>query len=252
MITTGTIEKYLDGKMSSQEEAKFLEQVKNDPNLKEALCLQAEINESIADNQKEDLRHLIRDVMQENSRKIKWQPNNNQKRRRLYTKTALIAASVLFLISLGGILYLLESKKYSASELYVVYYQPYKPSLTTRDVQINKVDSPALNAYLEGNYALSANLFSEILQDDPENGWAMFYGGLSYLETNQEHQAIANFESIVNSNFYPYYYHAQWYLGMAYLKSGQISDAVETFKNIKQNNKYYSTKAEQLLSKLRS
>lgn len=251
MITQGMIENYLDGEMDDQEKKSFEKKLGDDAELRKELLLHADINESISDDKKELLRQKLRNII---DGCINNESNSRHKQplttRIFLSRSILIAASVLFIFSIGSILFILNTKKYTPNEVFEYYYQPYNPDVVTRSSKEISAVNPALSAYLNGKYDQAADQFKDILVANPDDSMALFYSGIAFIETGEYPRAIDHLRDILNREYYPYYYHAQWYLGMTYLKIEETDKAIDLFHRITEQNKYYAEQAENILTKL--
>lgn len=251
MITQGMIEKYLDGEMEDQEKKAFEKKLGEDAELRKELLLHADINESISDDKKELLRQKLRNII---DGRIHDKPNSRHNQslttRIFLSRSVLIAASVLFIFSIGSILFILNTKKYTPNEVFDYYYQPYNPDVVTRSSKDINAINPALNAYLNGEYDKAADQFKDILVANPDDSMALFYAGIAFMETGEYPKAINHFRYILYNEYYPYYYHAQWYLGMTYLKLEETDKAIDVFHQVTEQNKYYAEQAKNILTKL--
>jgi tetratricopeptide (TPR) repeat protein len=245
------IEKYLDGNMDEKEKITFEEKLRNDDQLRKDVMFHAEVNESISDIDKDRLRQKIRKIIEGDTVNQFSATANRQKTTRLFlSRSILIAASLLFLFSIGSILFILNTKTYTPNEIFEYYYQPYTPDVVTRSSGVDDMLNPALDVYLKGEYENATERFNDLLTANPDDSMALFYAAIAYIETGEYQKAIDHFKYIINNEYYPYFYHAQWYLGLTYLKLEETDKALHQFNTIIDQNKYYADRASDVLSRL--
>jgi hypothetical protein len=145
-----------------------------------------------------------------------------QSSRKLLRYSALAAAALLALfITLNT---LVPSSR--SEDIFRSFYAPY-PEVTT--VTRGMIGETATDA-------LSSN--------------ALFFMGLTQIETGKTGEAIGNFISVIN-NSGSYVKEAQWYLGLAYLRNDDRKKAAECFKVLASSDGYYRKPAKKILRRLR-
>ena len=164
-------------------------------------------------------------------------------------KWYMAAASIVFLMVMGGILLLTMPKNYSNDDLFTKYYSTENVLDVARSADANIVE--AIIKFQEKDYKAATHLFSIILQSETDNTAAWFYNGIACIETEQFDSAIKSFQHIIAANNSFYIEHAKWYLGLCFLKNNETSKAIAEFQNIASESKnYHKVDAQHLLVKL--
>jgi tetratricopeptide (TPR) repeat protein len=164
-------------------------------------------------------------------------------------KWYMAAASVVFLMVMGGLLLFTMPRNYSNDDLFNKYYSTENVLDVARSGNANIVE--AVIKFQEKDYKTATQLFSTILQSETDNTAAWFYNGIACIETEQFDKAINSFQRIIADNNSFYIEHAEWYLGLCYLKNNETNKAIAQFRKISSENRnYHKAKAEQLLAKL--
>lgn len=164
-------------------------------------------------------------------------------------KWYMAAASVAFLMLMGGILLFTMPRNYSNDDLFNKYYSTENVLDVARSGDANIVE--AVIKFQEKDYKSATQLFSVILQSETDNTAARFYNGIACIETEQFDKAIKSFQQIIADNNSFYIEHAEWYLGLCYLKNNETGKAIAQFQKIAgESRNYHKAKAQQLLVKL--
>lgn len=142
--------------------------------------------------------------------------------RKLLRYSALAAAAVLGLfIALNAVIPSSRSE-----DIFNSFYAPYTEVTTvTRGMSSEAAANP-----------LSSN--------------ALFFMGLTQIETGKTDEAISNFISVIN-NSGSYVKEARWYLGLAYLKKNDRKEAAECFKVLTASEGYYHDPSAKILRRLK-
>jgi tetratricopeptide (TPR) repeat protein len=164
-------------------------------------------------------------------------------------KWYMAAASVAFLMVLGGLLLFTMPKNYSNDDLFRKYYSTENVLDVARSGNANIVE--AVIKFQEKDYKSATQLFSIILQSETDNTAAWFYNGIACIETQQFDNAIKSFQRIIADNNSFYIEHAEWYLGLCYLKNNATNKAIVQFQKIaSESRNYHKADAQQILAKL--
>jgi len=164
-------------------------------------------------------------------------------------KWYMAAASVVFLMVLGGLLLFTMPRNYSNEDLFRKYYSTENVLDVARSGNANIVE--AVIKFQEKDYKTATQLFSTILQSETDNTAAWFYNGIACIETEQFGNAIKSFQRIITDNNSFYIEHAEWYLGLCYLKNNDTNKAIAQFQKISSESRnYHKVDAQQILAKL--
>ena len=180
--------------------------------------------------------------------KIKLQ-KIEKKSNSFFSKKWLIAASVLFIVSLSGLL-LLPSEK-SSDELFASYFEPYTNVIApiSRSDKKKSTLEIAFKNYENKKYAEALKGLEESITK--ENKTALYlYIAVTNLKLENTNKAIAILEENLNdSNTWKDKY--LWYLSLAYLKENKTEKAIETLKTLsKEVNNFKKLETLSLLKKL--
>ena len=259
MKSTILIEKYLAGMLKGSRLRNFEKELKNNSELKELVILHKEINDSIEDHEiisyKNKLNKIysrFRKTEADDAKEIILSSARPEKRSVLQKRLVIIAASFTLIIMIGTIFYLSGNKGYTNTELFSMYYKPYEPDIIIRSgSEISGNLEGAILLYDKGNYGTAFSKFINIIIENNSNHLAQFYLGLTCMELNEFDVAIEQFTGIPEDWGSPFRYHLEWYLAMCYVNVNKINEAKEQLTKIKYTNKYYKTRAEEILEKLR-
>lgn len=164
-------------------------------------------------------------------------------------KWYMAAASVAFMMVLGGLLLFTMPRNYSNDDLFNKYYSTENVLDVARSGDANIVE--AVIKFQEKDYSSATKLFSVILQSETDNTAAWFYNGIACIETEQFDNAIKSFQKIIKDNNSFYIEHAEWYLGLCYLKNNETNKAISQFMKISSESRnYHKADAQQILAKL--
>lgn len=180
--------------------------------------------------------------------KIKLQ-QIEKKSNSFFSKKWLIAASVLVIVSLSGLLFLPSEK--SSDELFASYFEPYTNVIApiSRSDKNKSTLEIAFKNYENKKYAEALKGLEKSITK--ENKTALhLYISVTNLKLENTNKAIAILEENLNdSNTWKDKY--LWYLSLAYLKENKTEKAIETLKKLsKQVNNFKKVETLSLLKKL--
>jgi TolA-binding protein len=252
------IEKYLAGTLKGEKLRAFKNELKNSRELQELVILHKEINECIDEhevinfkNKLDKIYSRFRRTENEDVKELMLDSEQVKKGITLKKRIVVVAASFALIVIIGMLVYKLRDKVYSGSELYSMYYEPYEPDIIIRSGSETVRDMEnAILLYDKGSYDTAFDKFVNIVIQDDNNYLAQFYLGLACMGLNEYDAAIEQFTSISEKWESPFSYHLEWYLALSYLKSNRREKAKELLIQIKSKNRYYKTKAEEILEKL--
>ena len=159
------------------------------------------------------------------------------------------AAAIAVLLTIGFLLYTVVGGGMSADELYVAYYQPLDPSVSTRSETQDKVENP-LDPYLAGDYQSAITTLEDAIADTTNSAMLSVYLGISLLEVGRVEDAEA-----VLSEIYQKYandfsgQHAEWYLALMALKDDP-EKARQAFQQIVDQQGMYEGQAKKVLEEM--
>lgn len=156
-----------------------------------------------------------------------------------------IAASLVFIIGLGTVLWQV-SQKNSAHDLYMAYYIPYPADDVTRGAT-EKKPNEFLKNYRQKKYK-EVSIELEKLMVVSKNEKLRLYLGNSYLNIGREQDALLEFKKVSDTS--RYYQHANWFRALTYLKLEDAQLSISILQDIMKHNGIYKHKAAKLVEKL--
>ncbi len=255
-----SIERYLDGVMSTAEEEHFEKMMAEDQEMVYELSLRKKVNEAI---EFETLKDILDEVCkneihltQKEEQRINslYKELNKGKRRiiplhRKYKKW-LAAASITLLMLFGGSMaYHLQTRDTLGNRLFDKYYEPFDE--TIRYALNSNSLSLAQQKYKKGEYNNAYLLFDQLPSSIHINSEKHLFMGLSLMEMERFDEAIQNFDKVTqyetSVGVLP---EMRWYRGLCYLRIGEIEKAKNIFRIIVNRNERQQEKASKILRKL--
>ena len=210
-----TIERYLNGTLSSHELKDFERLLDIDEDFKaqvegvKTMLLGIE-----AQSLKEQLDDFHKEIpITEVQKKLK-----SQKVRFLnYSK---IAAAAAIIIAIGSIWFFSSAPN---QKLYAKHFKP-DPGLPTTMSSTNNFDFyDAMVNYKHGDYDLAIEKWRLLNENQPDNDTLNYFIGAAYLANKNEAEAIPFLErATASEDDFVFLNDAYYYLGLAYLKKGNI------------------------------
>lgn len=280
------IERYLEGKMSLEEEETFMQELNANEELRkqyeDELLISALLDDEKLETDEIKAINTNRNTNDVDNRQEKKIPNVSFSR-----KYSLAIAAIAILIIATAVLLAVKTQNpvqqttsinhtnkeqpsviagdslktqpssnvpatLYASALYHKFYTPY----VAKD---NPVEISAYyNDYKLKNYknvlAASAGDYQVMGAEANQqslNNYMHLYKGLSYLEINQAQKAIPQFDSLLTTTTSPSLrYDAEWYKGLSYVKLNKIDSAVIVLSMTMHKSSPYNDKAKELLTEL--
>jgi len=241
------VQVYLSDEMVPQQKKEFEAELAQNNSLKRELVFQKKVNTFLMDDELEQFKNELDSIHKEVA------PSTGRKRSIGYGRYALIAASLLFLISLSFLLIMNGSGSSKSENIFTKYYEKYAPDYTMRAYEQSTYESKFTEAYQNyksNEYGLAKPVFESLIESHPENFAAKFYLGAIYLELNEMESAIIQFDAVIISNDQFYLEHSEWFKALGTLKLGEIKSAIDQFNLIANRKGYYQTRAEEIISEL--
>ena len=238
-----SIEQYRFGPMSESERLKFEQELVENPKLNHEFQLDIELEESLKQYDIIDLRRKLFRAMNEEKAQV-----NIPVSKSFHSKWYMVAASITFLVLLGGALHLMNPVKYTNNTLFEMYYSGENAHNLTRSA--GNSNDEAMTKYREGDFNSALVLFNEILDKDPSNIYIRYYSGLASIEASQNEKAISEFKYIIDQKNNLFVENAQWYLALSYLKNNQVKDAKNLLVQINNSSNPHSKEASQILKRI--
>jgi tetratricopeptide (TPR) repeat protein len=239
--------RYLDGELSGNEKTELEQQLAADKELQEELESLKLAKEAIRNF---GLKQRVSGVHEQMMSELQTPVKNISSARRILRYSMAVAAGVVF-IFMGIIAYNYFSL--SADKLFKENYQSYELG-TARDGATTEV-SPVEKAYREKKYAdvttLAKNNDKAAIKD-------VFLIAMSYLELNDNNNAIANYKKVLSENSQSgstvMKDEAEYYLALTYIRSKEYGHALEWLTKIHENtgHLYYERVTDKLIQNVKS
>ena len=238
-----TMENYINGRMTAEEQQSFEQEMSSNPELREELEMHRKLVSSI---ETESVRHMLEQIHEENFSQEET-PLVSLRSRARYFPLA-IAASVALLILAGWWVFSWQSSQPEA--LYATYYSPDEGLPTTLGYMDDAQFAEGMISYKMGDYAEALDYWQPLLSADPANDTLNYYGGLAYLGSGQAEKAIAHLEKVTANEGSAYQTDARWYLALAYLKNERTTEAQALLQILTEEDSPYREASREILEKL--
>lgn len=233
------IERYLSGDMDAGTRSAFEGRLEKEPELLQTLQTWRDVQETLRhslqpDPQRDELKktlHSLRPV-------ITKQPGKVVRFNRSLVAIASLAAAVAL------ILYFSPWDK----DLYQQYGAQEMISPAERSTGADTLLAEAAHQFNHHHYAQAIVTLDKVLAQQPDNAYAKYYRGLSYLENKQPALARPDLEAIYNGESV-FKYEGAFYVALSYLKEKNEEKCIEWLKKIPADAENYH-KAKELLEKL--
>ena len=239
-----SIEQYRFGPMTESERFNFEQELVENPMLNNEFQLDVEIEASLKQYDIIDLRRKIFRVINEEKASVKMPVLKS-----FHSYWYMVAASITFLILLGGAFRLMHPVKYTNNTLFEMYYTGENAHNLTRSA--GNSNDEGMAKYREGDFNGALVLFNESLDKDPENIYVRYYTGLASIEANQLQKAVTEFKYIIDQKNNMFVENAEWYLALSYLKNNQVKESKSLLTEIINNtSNSHNKEASQILKRI--
>jgi hypothetical protein len=239
------IEKYLDNELTEEELKVFKDKLDKDPEFKSEVNLQSRIHISLQAVSRISLKTMAENPGLRNFISVRRDNEISEKKQgsKVFLK---IAAVVIPLIGLGGLIFPFVYEKPTPENLYNHYFTtPPSGSLNKGSTGETTADYSALMNKIDT--AVKNQLDSLSLQNDEQK----YYFAIQCMEKNKFREAAWVLNQIYNSRTNPYRQESEWYLVLCYLRINDIPEAINMLKHFDRNNSpVYYRQATKLLRKL--
>lgn len=231
------IEKYIQNRLSEEENAKFDTLISNDVDFKKEVDLHINLKKVAQHEDDADFRNLIT-----NFDTVKPQQRSN------YTRWLAVAGIALVL----GLSYILTlNNTTSNEELFSNYFEPYRNVIQPIERGRSQQDQKTLafTAYEKGDYKKAVDLFSK-LYDSTNESYCLFYKANALLKLEKANEAVPLLlEHLKTKDTLTE--KSRWYLALAYLKLNNKVEAKKTLKKVISEKNYKMKEANELLKKIK-
>jgi tetratricopeptide (TPR) repeat protein len=243
---------HLDGENNSNEGNSFPDNAYAGQKLGQYAIMEVEIDNCLKDKETEQFRQTLKKVhsMFVEEEKEIYKP----KIKPLYSKIYIYAAvaSVALIIGLVCAIYFTSGiSKTSNQKIFARYYEPYQNEYITRSdqVTINNLFI-AFQAYENHDYKNAVTLFSKVIEADNTLLMAYFYKGISCIEIKNYKSALESLNKVLIDEGNPYFSQANWYAALTLLNLNNTVKAKKHLEWLVKNDRYYGTKAKEILKVL--
>jgi FimV-like protein len=231
------IEKYIQNRLSPEEELLFNELLETNTAFKEEVALHTQIKRVVTNEDDTNFRNLIADI-ESNSR--------DTPQKRSYKKW-LVAASIVLIFGLNYVSF--NKNTPTTQELFVSYFEPYRNVVHPIERGTEQLDKKAIafTAYEKGEYEKAIILFTE-LHSSTKEPYYLFYKANALLQLEKAEKAIPLLlEHLKTKDTLTK--KTKWYLALAYLKIEDSEKARKLLNIIISEGAYKNKEAEELLKK---
>lgn len=236
------IDRYQNGSLSPKELHDLEEMLGSNQQFAKELALQEAVDAAILDQ--ESLRF----------ERVLSQMHNSYTKERSRQTMMRVAASLAFLIVMGGIFWLfLPNVGHNYSRLADQYYKVYDPITAIRsgDQPSDQLLAEAFDLFTRKDFTKAATKFKDLLNLNPSNNMARFYLGISLMETGKPAEAIPHMQEIITQKDVLFQNQAEWYMALCYLKTNEKEKALTHLKNLVTKSGHYKVQAQKLIKELK-
>ncbi len=209
-----SVEKYINGNMTSDELILFEKRLKNDSKFK----IQVEdIKTLLFGIESQALKENLNDFHNDLSEQI---PKKNTKIRFMQFRRIAVAASII--IAVGSFWFFNQN---SNENLYADYFTPDPGLPTTMSSNDNYKFYEAMVNYKQGDYKTAITKWEALHKTKPNNDTLNYFIGVAHLANKNEKSAISFLEETTNNSSFALIDDTYHYLGLAYLKTGHLEKA---------------------------
>ncbi|WP_346316026.1 tetratricopeptide repeat protein [Chitinophaga sp. YIM B06452] len=233
------IERYLSGDMDPATRAAFESRLEKEPELLHTLQTWRDVEETLRHSLAPDAqREELKKTLQQLRPVITKQPAKVVRFNKSLIAIASLAAAVALILYLGP----------WDEDVYQQYGVREMISPAERGTSADTLLAEAAYQFNHHHYEQAIATLSKVLQQQPDNAYALYYRGLSYLENKQLSQARADLGSIYNGESV-FKYEGAFYVALSYLKEDNKDKCREWLGKIPEDAENYA-KARELMEKL--
>lgn len=243
------IEGFIYNELSDEEMASFEAELTSNQELVKEIDLIKNINLAVKESDVMQLRNNLQNIASKIAAEKQTEQSFVAKFRNNRVVVASVAASLILLLSLTGLL----SRQSSPTDLYQRYYTTYQTTGINRSASpsTDQTLSDALQKFNNQDYEAALSLLQNVISRDQRNMVGHFYTGVSLQETGKFRNAIHEYETVIVDKDNLFTEQAEWYIGLCYLQTSEDKKAYKQFKKIAKNEGFYQLKAQEILSKMK-
>lgn len=243
------IEGYIYNELSEGEVISFEAELTVNKELSSEIELIRNIDLALKENDVMGLRNKLQDIALEIASQKQTERSFVTKVKSRRVVLSSVAASLILLLGITGIL----SRQSSELELYQKFYSTYQTTGISRsaDVAADQTLSMALQRFNDREYDAALLLLEDVISRDQNNMVGRFYTGVSLQELGKYQKAISEYETVITDKDNLFVEQANWYIGLCYLQTNEDKKAYKQFKKIAKEDGFYQLKAEAILRKMK-
>lgn len=243
------LENYINNELSLEEMASFDAELASNTRLQEEINLIKNIDNALAEDDVMRLRNNLQNIAAQAAAEKQSQRAFAGKFNLKRIVTSTVAASVIVLLGLTGVL----TRQQSSGDIYQKFYSKYEIAGTVRSASINenKIFNLALQKYENKDYTEAINLFGQVISNDPNNMAGHFYSGISLQENGKYSSAMNEYKTVIENKDNLFTEQAEWYTGLCLLQTNENKKAYRQFKKIAESKGFYQQKANDIMKKIK-
>ena len=243
------IEGYIYNQLSDDQLLSFETELSENKDLQSEINLIRSIDLAINENDVMQLRGSIQNIAGQIASEKQTERSFVGKFKARKILYAAVAASLVIMLSISGLL----SRQSSQDELYQKYYTTYQSTGINRSASLTTDQklSEALQKFDNQDYETAISLLQEVIGRDQNNMVGHFYAGVSHQETGKYQTAIHEYETVMIDKDNLFVEQANWYIGLCYLQTSENKKAYTQFKKIAKNEGFYQLKAKAIIRKMK-
>ncbi|MEO6682795.1 MAG: tetratricopeptide repeat protein [Ginsengibacter sp.] len=212
------IEQYILNKMSREQLQSFTQRLNSDGELRNKVHYMKLLLTGIQEDQLARDLNKFHDNMQSPPKNISPKENG------VNLKFLLIAASVIFLVTISIFLFLNNPQQ--EEKLYSEFYKPDSGLISSMSSSEHYSFDRAMIDYKTEDYKAAIQIWDTLYTIKPGNDTLQYFLGSAYLALNQYENAITYFEKVISQENSYFVEDANWYLGLALLKINKKDQAI--------------------------
>lgn len=239
---TDYVEKYLEGKLKDGDLWEFKVKLENDSDLADELRFQQELNETLSNSYKMQVRRTLNRAYFSTSYVYSFASK--------WKLQAAAAAVVIMILAGGGLMFnYLQNSNPGNLALYEQYFDTNNDIFTVRagESNLNNSIEDGMNAYNDNDYLQAIMLFNE----HSENMAANLYAGFSFMKLSDFENAEYKFNKIIKDDNNLFIDQAEFNLALCFVATNNLEKATQMLNKIVKEKTVYSENAEKLLSEIK-
>jgi outer membrane PBP1 activator LpoA protein len=226
------IEKYIQGKLTPDQQLAFEKELASDSQLAELLADYRKSEMAIKAAARQQLREAVQTAYDNEDKHLH--------RRMIMRRSIAIAAGFALLLAAGFWLLNSDAGKNNTEELFAQYFEmPASPSVRGGNGQTNTKWQQAVDFYEKQEFQSAIPLFQELLLDgafDQKESVKLLLGA-ALLSEDQPNEALEIFDQISPESSFNE--DAEWYRVLALLKANRLEETKKALKNIIQQKNHF-------------